>query len=271
VQKIREASYKMARALKVVGLMNVQYAVKNDEVFILEVNPRASRTVPFISKAIGVPLAKIAAKVMLGMSLKEAGMTKEISIPYVCVKESVFPFNRFGGVDIMLGPEMRSTGEVMGIDKDFAAAFAKSQFAAYQALPTQGTVFLSVKNADKRGIVLIAQELVNLKFKLIATEGTAKILGKNGITAEALPKVSEGRPNILDYIKNKKVELIINTPSGRLPRQDEIVIRAEAVRYNIPCITTLSGARASVAAIAMLQKKPLEVESIQNYHKLIKK
>ena len=270
LDKVRISSHALAEELKIVGLMNVQYAVLNDKLYVIEVNPRASRTVPFISKAINRPLAKLATKIMLGKTLSEIGFTEEIVLPYKCIKESVFPFNRFSGVDIMLGPEMKSTGEVMGIDIDFAAAYAKSQLAAYQDLPHKGTVFISVRNNDKRNIVSIARELAAMGFKVLATSGTAKVLSNSGVEVTALQKVSQGRPNILDYIKNKEVDLIINTPSGRMPRKDEVVIRSEAVRYNIPCITTVAGAEASVQAIAVLRGKGLEVESIQEYHKRIK-
>lgn len=270
LEKIRQASYTLARALRVKGLMNIQFAVKNSDVYILEVNPRASRTIPFISKAIGVPLAKLAAKAMVGKTLKELKFTKEIIPPYMNVKESVFPFNRFEGVDIILGPEMRSTGEVMGIDRDFGGAYLKSQIAAYQFLPKEGTVFISVKDKDKPGIVKIAKALKEMGFTILATEGTGKILENKGIAVKILPRLSEGRPNILDYIKNREVQLIINTPSGRIPRQDEILIRSSATLYNIPVITTLAGATASIQAIEVLRKEALTVKSIQEYHRLIK-
>jgi carbamoyl-phosphate synthase large subunit len=268
--KIREASIILAKEINVIGLMNIQMAVKNSHVYILEVNARASRTIPFISKAVGVPLAKLAAKVMIGKTLKEIGYTKEVIPPYRCVKESVFPFNRFPGVDIILGPEMRSTGEVMGIDKDFGSAYLKSQIAAYQFLPKTGSVFISVKDRDKAKIVPIAKELKKLGFNLFATDGTARALQEKGIESKIMPKVSEGRPNILDYLKNKEMHLIINTPSGRLPRQDEIVIRSTAILYNIPVITTIAGAIASVQAIEDMHIEEMSVKSIQEYHKLIK-
>jgi carbamoyl-phosphate synthase large subunit len=267
IAEVRRASIAMAKELKIVGLMNVQYAVQNGKLFVIEVNPRASRTVPFISKAIGRPLPNYATKIMLGATLKDLKFTEEVKIPYKCVKESVFVFNRFPGTDIRLGPEMKSTGEVMGIDKDFAAAYAKSQLAAYQDLPTSGSVFISVRHNDKRAVVPIARELSSMGFNIISTTGTANLLQNAGIDVKVLNKVSEGRPNILDYIINKDVHLVINTPSGNAPRQDEVSIRAEATRYNIPCITTISGAEASVQAIAFLRKKQLTVTSIQQYHK----
>jgi len=271
IEEIRKATYSLAKELKIVGLMNIQYAVKNEELFVLEVNPRASRTIPFVSKAIGVPLAKLATKVMLGRSLKDLGFTEEVIPAYTCVKESVFPFNRFAGIDIILGPEMKSTGEVMGIDESFAKAYLKSQISAGQFLPKKGKVFISVKNSDKRSIVFIAKGLRDLGFEILATEGTGKVLKSNGIPCLVLPKVSEGRPNILDYIKDKKVNLIINTPSGRIPRQDEIKIRSEAVKHEIPCITTISAAQASLSAIEVFRREDFQVKPIQIYHKEVSK
>jgi carbamoyl-phosphate synthase large subunit len=267
LNKIREATYKMARELNVVGLMNVQYAVKDEKVYILEVNPRASRTVPFVSKAIGVPLAKLATKVMLGKKLKELGFTEEIIPKHISVKESVFPFNRFPGVDVILGPEMKSTGEVMGIDKDFGRAYIKSQIAAGQNLPKKGNVFISVRDRDKRSVVFIAKKLVDLGFHIYSTSGTAAALEKNGIEVKVLPKLAEGRPNVLDLMKDGKIQLVINTPSGRIPRQDELKIRSQVVLYNIPYTTTISGAQATVNGIETMFKKELEVKSLQEYHK----
>ncbi len=264
--EIRAATRKMATALHVVGLMNVQFAVKDDTVYVLEVNPRASRTVPFVSKAIGVPLAKLATRAMAGVSLKEQGFTEEVIPPYLAVKESVFPFSRFAGVDILLGPEMRSTGEVMGLDEQFGQAFIKSQLAAGQLLPRSGTVFVSVKNRDKRSITLIAQQLEELGFQLIATQGTAKALQRYGMHATPVNKIHEGRPNILDLIKNGGVQLIVNTPSGRLPRADEILIRSAAATLGVPCITTVAGAQASVNGIRAFLTQQLTVRSLQSYH-----
>ena len=267
LNKIREATYKMAKELNAVGLMNVQYAVKDEKVYVLEVNPRASRTVPFVSKAIGVPLAKLATKVMLGKKLKELGFTEEIIPKHISVKESVFPFNRFPGVDVILGPEMKSTGEVMGIDKDFGRAYIKSQIAAGQNLPKKGNVFISVRDRDKRSIVFIAKKLVDLGFHIYSTSGTAAALEKNGIEVKVLPKLAEGRPNVLDLMKDGKIQLVINTPSGRIPRQDELQIRSQVVLYNIPYTTTISGAQATVNGIETMFKKELEVKSLQEYHK----
>ena len=271
LNKVRDAAYKMARELNVIGLMNVQFAIKDEKVYVLEVNPRASRTVPFVSKAIGVPLAKLATKVMLGEKLKDLGFSKEITPDHFSVKESVFPFSRFPGVDVILGPEMKSTGEVMGIDKDFARAFIKSQLAAGQNLPKKGNVFISVRDKDKRSVVFIAKKLDDLGFKLYATSGTAMTLEKNGIPVTVLPKVAEGRPNVVDLMKDGKIQLVINTPSGRIPRQDETTIRSHVVLYNIPYTTTISGAQATVNGIEMLVKKELEVKSLQEYQRAVAK
>ncbi|TAN61847.1 carbamoyl-phosphate synthase large subunit, partial [bacterium] len=268
INKIRQYSYALAKELQVVGLMNVQYAVRNGTVYILEVNPRASRTVPFVSKAIGVPLAKLAAKVMAGEKLKILGFTEEITPKHISVKESVFPFVKFPGIDITLGPEMKSTGEVMGIDKDFSKAYAKSQLAAYQNLPGKGTVFISVKDKDKRPLIVsAARRLRDLKFEIISTIGTAKFLESNGIAARTIRRVSEGRPNLLDLIKQGKIHLIINTPSGKIPRQDEVKIRSSAIACGVPVVTTLPGAEACARGIEALIKHKLDVKPIQQYHK----
>ena len=266
LNKIREATYKMARELNVMGLMNVQYAIKDELVYVLEVNPRASRTVPFVSKAIGVPLAKLATKVMVGRKLKSLGFTKEIIPKHVSIKESVFPFNRFPGVDVILGPEMKSTGEVMGIDKDFGQAFVKSQLAAGQKLPKKGNVFISVRDKDKNDVVPIVRKLQDLGFHIYATSGTAASLEKNNIKVLILPKIAEGRPNILDLMKDGKIQLVINTPSGRIPRQDEVKIRSQVILYNIPYTTTISGAKATVTGIEAMAKKDLQVKPLQAYH-----
>jgi len=268
LEKIRTYTQGLARELCVVGLMNVQFAVKGDTVYILEVNPRASRTVPFVSKAIGVPLAKLAAKVMAGAKLKDLGFTQEIIPKHICVKESVLPFVKFPGVDIGLGPEMKSTGEVMGIDSDFNKAFAKSQLAAYQALPTQGKVFVSVKDEDKNhDIVVVARKLLALGFEIISTTGTAKFLEENKVYVRTIQRVSEGKPNLLDLIRQGQVQLIINTVSSKIPRQDEIRIRSSAVGFGVPTITTMPGAEASVKGIEALIKHTLEVKPLQEYHK----
>ncbi|MFP4156488.1 MAG: carbamoyl-phosphate synthase large subunit [Opitutales bacterium] len=265
LKKVRTASYALAKELKVVGLMNIQYAIKDDELYIIEVNPRASRTIPFVSKAIGVPLAKLAARVMAGETLTDLGFTQEIIPPYWAVKESVFPFNRFPGAPIMLSPEMRSTGEVMGLDKDLGVAFAKSQMAAKPGLPDCGDVFISVKNSDKARAVEIGQELAELGFGIIATAGTGKILKENGIQVKNVCRLSEGRPNVIDLIKNNKVVMIINTPQGTVPRQNENQIRTEAVKHNICIMTTISAASAAVDGIRSLREKGFDVRSIQSY------
>jgi carbamoyl-phosphate synthase large subunit len=267
LQGIRENTDALARELHVVGLMNIQYAVKNDVIYVLEVNPRASRTVPFVSKATGIPWAEVATKVMMGKTLRELGLIRELEVAHVAVKESVFPFKRFPGVDTLLGPEMKSTGEVMGIDTTFGMAFAKSQLAAEFILPMRGTAFVSVKNKDKRPILYIVKRLVDMDFDIVATEGTANSLIRNDIEVTKIRKVSEGRPNVVDLVKNGQIQLIINTPaSGRAPRQDEVAIRSTAVAYNIPLVTTVSGASATVNAIEALLQKRLDVRSIQEYH-----
>jgi len=272
IETIRKNTYAMASQLNVKGLMNVQYAVKNNIVYILEVNPRASRTIPFVSKVIGVPLANLATKIMLGKTLEELGFTKEKKVGCVAVKESVFPFIRFPGVDAILGPEMKSTGEVMGIDSTFGAAYAKSQIAAGQKLPVKGSVFISVKNQDKRNIIFVAKKLADLGFRILATSGTADALANNDIDVKVLPKLHEGRPNIIDLIKDNKVSLIINTPAGKSTKEDEMKIRSSAILYNVPLITTVSGAQASVNGIENLIKRPkVSVTSLQEYHKKIKK
>jgi len=266
IEQLKQNTYGLAREIEVVGLMNIQYAIKNDVIYILEVNPRASRTIPFISKATGIPWAKVAAKVMVGKTLSELGIVKEVQIRHIAVKESVFPFKRFYGVDTVLGPEMKSTGEVMGVDTDFGVAFAKSQISAGTSVPLKGRVFISVMNKDKRSIVFVAKKLVDLGFELVATKGTVKVLTNNGIPVQTVFKVGEGRPDIVDRMKNGEVQLVINTPSGKKPKADEVAIRSQAVAHNIPIITTLSGAEAVVNGIESLLKKGMSVKSIQEYH-----
>jgi len=265
IEGLKQNTYSLAKELQVVGLMNIQYAIKNDVIYVLEVNPRASRTIPFISKATGIPWAKIAAKVMTGISLKDLGLTREIETRHFAVKESVFPFNRFFGIDTVLGPEMKSTGEVMGIDPDFGLAFAKSQIGAGLNIPLKGRVFMSVMNKDKRSIVFVAKKLIDLGFEIVATRGTAKVLVNNGIPVQTVFKVGEGRPDIVDKIKNGEIHLVINTPSGKKPKADEVAIRSQSVAHNIPCITTLSGAEAVVNGIESLLKKGMSVRPIQEY------
>jgi len=263
---IRDYSRRLATSLKVIGLMNTQYAVKDGEVFVLEVNPRASRTVPFVSKAIGLPIAKIAAKVMAGAKLRDLGVTTEVAVRHYSVKESVFPFNRFPGVDTALGPEMKSTGEVMGIDPDFGLAFAKSQSGAGQPLPTSGTVFISVFDRYKERIVPIARRLLDLGFNICATTGTAAALNAGGVSACRVLKVHEGRPNVVDMLKNREIQLIINTPLGRRGKDDQLAIRREALVRHVTTITTIPGAAAAVTGIESLARGALTVKSLQEYH-----
>lgn len=266
IQTIREYTHAMARELKVIGLMNVQYAVKGDTVYVLEVNPRASRTVPFVSKAIGVPLAKLAARVMAGETLSQAGFTEEKHPDYWAVKESVFPFSRFLGQDILLSPEMRSTGEVMGIDRDLGIAYAKSQMAAGSALPLEGRVFISVSDADKPQVAEVAKLFSDLGFEIISTSGTATVLEKAGLKVQRIFKLSEGRPNAVDRLKNREIQLVINTPSGQVPRADEVHIRTTAVYTSTPIMTTLSGAKAAALGIKALKKAGYGVAALQEYH-----
>jgi len=266
VNEIKNATYALARELGVVGLMNVQYAVKDELLYVLEVNPRASRTVPYVSKATGVSWAKVATKLMIGKTLRELGITSEVEIEHIAVKEAVLPFNRFFGVDTILGPEMRSTGEVMGIDRDLGMAFAKSQFAAGSFLPREGNIFVSVKDSDKRDIVHISSRLSELGFHILATRGTAEVLQRNGIEVEVLNKMHEGRPHVVDYMKNREMQLIINTPSGKRPRSDQWSIRSYAVLYNIPLITTMSAARAALHGMESLLERGMEVRPLQDWH-----
>ena len=265
-QTISHATKAMAKELKVLGLMNVQFAVKDEVVYVLEVNPRASRTVPFVSKAIGKPLAKLAAKVMAGKTLKELGFTTEIIPPHYSVKEAVFPFIRFPGIDIALGPEMKSTGEVMGIDADLGLAYAKAQMAAQPPLPKGGNLFISVKDSDKGTVAALAAEFAALGFKIHATAGTAKAIAAQGVKVTKLFKVSEGRPHVLDMIKNGEIHFIINTPSGKTPREDEVKIRSAAVANRIPIMTTLRAASASLLGIRSLQEHGVTVKTLQEYH-----
>jgi carbamoyl-phosphate synthase large subunit len=262
---VRAATHALARALRVVGLMNVQFAIKDDQLYVLEVNPRASRTVPFVAKAIGVPLAKLAAKVMAGAKLRDLGFTRELTPRHWCVKEAVFPFVRFPGATIALGPEMRSTGEVMGLDEDLGVAFAKAQAAAKPGLPTSGNVFLSVKDADKPRAVGLARELAALGFNIHSTGGTAKALADAGIAVRKIAKLQEGRPTAIDLIKNGQIQLVINTPAGMIPRRDENAIRAAALARNVCIMTTLTGAAAAVQGIRALREKHVGVRPIQSY------
>ncbi len=267
VNELVQKTKQLARELKIVGLMNVQYAIQKGKIYCLEVNPRASRTIPFVSKAIGVPLARLAAKVMMGKSLKELGFNQEVWPRHVSVKESVFPFIKFPGVDIILSPEMKSTGEVMGIDEELGRAFYKAQEAAWSKLPLGGKVFLSVKNEDKQKIIPIAQKLSQMGFTLVATRGTAEVLKKVRLQTETVLKIAEGRPNIADLIRNGEIQLLINTPSGKGPKLDEAKIRSLAVSFNIPCITTLNAARVAVSGIESARRGGFEVRAIQDYHR----
>jgi carbamoyl-phosphate synthase large subunit len=265
LQTVRQATYALARELKVVGLMNVQFAIKENQLFVLEVNPRASRTVPFVSKAIGVPLAKLAAKVMAGKTLKELGFTREQTPKHWCVKEAVFPFVRFPGATITLSPEMRSTGEVMGIDNDLGIAFAKAEAAAKPGLPVQGNIFLSVKDADKPRAAELARRLEKLGFSICSTSGTAKVIAEKGVKVTKLQKIGEGRPNAVDLIKNGQIQMVINTPSGMIPRRDENAIRSAAYAHNVCIMTTITGAQAAVNGIRALKRERVGVKPIQAY------
>jgi carbamoyl-phosphate synthase large subunit len=266
-EEIRRQTKALARELDVIGLMNVQFAVKKEEIYILEVNPRASRTIPFVSKATGVPLAKIAAKVMAGKTLKELGLTKEKEIKHVAVKEAVFPFDKFPGVDTILGPEMKSTGEVMGIDEDFGRAFWKAQAAVRNMIPLSGKIVISIRDQDKPGICDIVRRLFAAGFSVIATRGTAAFLDEKGLPVEVINKVAEGRPHIVDLIKNKEIVFVINTVSGAQAQKDSFSIRRSALQYGVPYTTTVAGARAVASAIEMLKKKKMTIRPIQEYHK----
>jgi len=268
VEVIKDYTYKMAKELKVIGLINIQYAVKDSIVYVLEANPRASRTVPFVSKSIGVPLAKIAALVMTGKKLKDIYFKRvdSTSLNYYSIKEAVLPFNRFPGVDTILGPEMKSTGEVMGIDSNFGIAFAKTQISTNQIFPTSGSVFISVNDKDKEAIIGIASKLSKLGFNIISTKGTGDILEKNGIKCHKVLKIREGRPNVLDMIKNGEINLIINTPEGSVARSDGYYLRTAAVLHNVPSVTTISGASALVQGIQEIKNNSkVKVKPIQEY------
>jgi carbamoyl-phosphate synthase large subunit len=265
--QIEAAAIDLAQELEVCGLMNIQFAVKNEELFVIEVNPRASRTVPFVSKAIGKPLAKMAAKIMVGEKLSEMGMTERIIPPYYCVKEAVFPWPRFPGIDIVLGPEMKSTGEVMGIDEDLGMAYAKSQISGFNPLPLKGNVFLSVSDGDKDEVVPIAKQFVDTGFTLFATGGTFRKLEEAEVPAQRLYKLSERkRPNVLDMMKNGEIDFIVNTPSSHESREDEVVIRSAAVANKVSHCTNLAAAEASVMAIRSLQEREFKVTPLQDYY-----
>ena len=263
---IRQWSTQLAIELNVIGLMNLQFAVQGEQVYIIEANPRASRTVPFVSKSVGTPLAQVAARIMSGKTLAELGVTAEKIPAHIAVKEAVLPFNKFPGTDTILGPEMRSTGEAMGIDQDFGRAFGKSQLSANQTLPMGGTVFVSMNDRDKAAAVPIVKSFLDLGFKVVATAGTQAILNAHGLEVETVFKLHEGRPHVLDWIKNEQVQFIINTPSGSEAQADGRAIRRSALDYKVPIVTTLAGAKATAAAIKAIQKEPMGVKSIQDYH-----
>ena len=266
INQLKQYSYDLAEELNVKGLMNVQFAIKNDKIFVLEVNPRASRTIPFVSKAIGVPLAKIASQIMAGKTLQETGFTQEIVPDYFSVKAPVFPFDRFPGANSELGPEMKSTGEVMGIDYNLDQAVAKAQKACGADLPLKGKVFISVRNRDKRSVIFIARKLYEMGFRMIATHGTAKVLRRSGMETELVHSIGKGRPTIYDYVKNNAIDLIINTPTGYINRPNEQLIRQMAIDYNIPIFSTIPGASAAVNAIAALRDKKISVTALQDYY-----
>lgn len=269
LQQIREYTYTLSKALKVIGLMNIQYAIKGETVYVLEVNPRASRTVPYVSKTIGIPLAKIAARVMTGKTLAECGFTQEPSFNHLSVKEAVLPFVKFPGVDILLGPEMKSTGEVMGLDMQFGNAFAKSQMAASSTLPHSGTVFISVNDKDKEKILSVARRLRDKGFNILATRGTAQFFKRNNVETAMVLKVNEGTPNVVDAICKGEIQLIINTPLGAVSQYDEKAIRQNAITHSVPVITTIAAASAAVDGIEAILSGELTVRSLQEYHAAI--
>jgi len=267
LETMRHYTRKLALALSVKGLMNIQFAIKHDRVYVLEVNPRASRTVPFVSKATGVPLARIGALVMSGRKLKEFDLPADLTVDRYCVKSPVFPFAKFPGVDPILGPEMHSTGEVMGIGETFGEAYGKAMTAAGLRLPDRGTAFISVNELDKGPAALLARRLTRLGFQIVATRGTADRLREVGLEAENVFKVNEGRPNIVDHIKKGEIALIINTPLGRVSHYDEQAIRRAALQYNVPCVTTMTGAQALVEALsAKAEHAEMNVQALQELH-----
>jgi carbamoyl-phosphate synthase large subunit len=264
IEKIKNYTCLLAQVLEVVGLINIQFAVKDEMVYVLEANPRASRTVPFVSKATGIPLARLAAQVMVGKRLKEFELEDISRKGFYAVKEAVLPFRNFPDTDTVLGPEMRSTGEVMGIDESFGRAFAKSQLAAGVRLPRKGNIFISVCNRDKRAVILIAKRLKEMGFNIFATRGTGEVLQANGVECARVAKIREGRPNVLDMIKNGDLDLIINTPRGRGSRTDGYYMRTASVVHGVPCITTISGAMAALQAIEVLLSSELQVKALQD-------
>ncbi|HEX2602434.1 MAG TPA: carbamoyl-phosphate synthase large subunit, partial [Gemmatimonadaceae bacterium] len=269
IEEMRRHTVALAKALNVIGLINVQYAIKDGQVYVLEVNPRGSRTVPFVSKAIGVPLASIAARVMLGESLDEIGFTEEVAPAYISVKEAVFPFNKFREFDPILGPEMRSTGEVMGISDSFGSAFGKAQLAADNVLPSEGAIFITVNDSDKRGVTPIARRFQEMGFRLVATAGTAKYLRARGIPTESVLKIYEGRPNGVDLMLNGEINLLINTPLGKESQRDDYTMRQAAIANHVAYTTTLSAANAACDAILAARSRPPSVLSLQEWHSRI--
>jgi len=267
INELKTQTGALAKELNVVGLMNVQFAIKENEIYVLECNPRASRTIPFVSKAVGIPFAKIAAKVMVGLSLKELGLTSEREVSHIAVKESVFPFDKFLGVDTLLGPEMKSTGEVMGMDEDFGRAYSKAQAGANNKIPLSGKVFISVKDRDKPALMPIVSKLLSMGFSVIATKGTASYLKKYGLKVESVNKVEEGRPDIVDLIKNREIHFVINTVSGTKAQRDSFSIREGVLRQRIPYTTTIAGAIAAVNAMEITLKRELSIKALQEYHK----
>ena len=267
LDELKRHTRALARALQVVGLINVQYAIQNEEVYVLEVNPRASRTVPFVSKAIGIPLGKVAARAVVGRTLKEQEIPDDIVIDHIAVKEAVLPFIKFPGVDTLLGPEMKSTGEVMGIDTDFGLSFHKAQLGAGVRLPCEGTVFVSVNDRDKAAVLPVARRLVALGFRILSTQGTQSFLAARGIPAERIFKIQEGRPHVVDAIKNKRIDLMVNTPAGEKSQAYDLQIRRAALQYGIPYTTTLAGAAAAVAGIESQKKdESIRVRTLQEFH-----
>jgi carbamoyl-phosphate synthase large subunit len=265
IEEIKEASRAMALELGVIGLMNVQFAVKGDDLYILEVNPRASRTVPFVSKATGVPLAKVATKIMMGKTLKDLGLTKEVAIKHWAVKEAVFPFDRFDNVDTLLGPEMKSTGEVMGIDENLGLALAKGQLAAGATLPESGTVFISVRDSDKKTMLAPAKKLTEMGFAIVATAGTAAFLKENAIECDQVNKISQGRPHILDKMQDGQVCWVVNTSMGRRTTEDSYTIRRAALELHMPYTTTATGAVAMVTAMEAMKSNEIAVAPVQYF------
>jgi len=265
---MREYTRQFALKLGVVGLINVQYAIRDGVVYVLEVNPRASRTVPFVSKTTGVPLASMAAAVMVGKTIDELGLADEVLHPYVTVKEAVFPFSKLPGVDLLLGPEMRSTGEVMGIADNFGMAFAKAQAAADGSLPLEGGVFITVNEHDKDTVTPIARRLHALGFRIYATEGTARHLRIRGVPAERVLKVHQGRPNAVDLLLSGNIQLLINTPLGKLTQQDDYIMRRSALQHRVPYTTTMSAAAAACDAIIAMRSRAGDVRSMQEWHEM---